>query len=258
MIILLHSSKTMRQVEVATVFRQPLLAERAQVLLGAVASLSAGNLQQCMKISAELAQKTKLQFDDSVQSKGGIAAIDAFLGDIYSGLQVQDFSKEDREYADEHLRILSGLYGVLRPLDGIRPYRLEMGYRLPNLKAKNLYEFWGDAIAKTLPKDGLIVNVSSVEYTKAVLPFVDSSRVVTPIFLTRNKVGDPTFVTVHAKIARGAFAHWMIKNRVETTSELEHFNELGYRFDSEQSAKQAPVFVCDTFGGLGLSVRLLS
>lgn len=256
MIILLHSSKTMRQTAEATVFRRPLLHEKTDKLLGAIEKISADDLQKCMKISSELAVKTKKQFDEMIHAKGGIAALDAFLGDIYSGLQVQDFSEKDRDYADEHLRILSGLFGVIKPLDGVRPYRLEMGYRLPGMGAKNLYDFWGDSIAQTLSKDGLIVNVSSVEYTKAILPFIDQTRVVTPVFLTRNKAGKPTFVTVHAKIARGAFAHWMIKNRIETPHELAGFNELGYHFDEGQSKPQAPVFVCDKFGGLGLSVRL--
>jgi cytoplasmic iron level regulating protein YaaA (DUF328/UPF0246 family) len=132
-----------------------------------------------------------------------------------------------------------------------------MAYRLPDLKFANLYKYWGDAIAKTLPTAGPVVNVSSVEYTKAVLPFINKERVITPRFLTANpKTGEPAFVVVHAKIARGAFARWLITSRTTNIAGFSEFSDIGYRYDKQLSSPTEPVFVCQTFGGIGLSMRL--
>jgi len=234
--------------------RHPQFYDESQQLARAVLQLHPSDLQACMKISKKIADKTYTQFERIVKSDTGMPAIDAFLGDIYSGLQVQSLTESDRSYADKHLRILSGLYGILRPLDFVQPYRLEMAYKLPSLR-RSLYDFWGDTLAKTIPQNEIIINVSSVEYTKTILPYVNNV-VITPKFLTRNDSGVPTFVTVHAKIARGAFAHWMITRRIESIEMLKNFNELGYYYDDNLSTELEPTFVCDAFGGLGLSVRL--
>lgn len=184
-------------------------------------------------------------------------AIDAFLGDIYSGLQVQTFNEADRAYANNHLVILSGMYGGLRALDSVKPYRLEMGYKVPLQDYKNMYDFWGEKIVALLTKSSIVINLSAVEYTKAVLPYAHTARIITPKFMTISpKTGLPTFVTVHAKIARGAFAHWLIKNRIDTIDRLHDFNGLGYFFSETLSTPDQPIFVCETFKGLGLSVRL--
>jgi cytoplasmic iron level regulating protein YaaA (DUF328/UPF0246 family) len=131
-----------------------------------------------------------------------------------------------------------------------------MGYKVPLVNHKNLYDFWGDKIAHLIPKDNLVINLSAVEYTKAVLPYIDNS-VITPKFLTVSpKSDEPVFVTVHAKIARGAFAHWLIKNKINSAELLPEFSELGYQYDKSASTPDQPVFVCRQFKGLGLSVRL--
>ena len=203
-----------------------------------------------MKISNRKTEEVKSLY--GVWSTGicrQVPAIDTFVGDIYSGLQVQAWSSE------QHLLILSGLYGGLRACDGVMPYRLEMGYKLPS--GINMYQFWGDTIASLLPDNiSYIVNLSAAEYTKALLPYSNVS-VIAPKFLTvSSKTGQPTFVTVHTKIARGAFARWMVQSRIEDASRLRDFSELGYRYSAEQSTLKQPVFVCEEFGGLGLSVRL--
>ena len=184
-------------------------------------------------------------------------AIDSFIGDIYSGLQAMTLSKVDRYYANDCLVILSGLYGVLRPLDGVHPYRLEMGYKFPDIPYNNLYQFWSDRLAQALPQDRTIINTSSAEYTKAIFPYLPNARIITPKFLTVSPVThEPTFVTVHAKIARGAFARWLIRNRIEDEASLRNFSELGYRYDPARSTKGEPAFVARTFKGVGLSIRL--
>lgn len=241
-----------------TKLRSPQLLDKAAELAKYIQSLSATELAKAMQISPVLGQKTAAQFADwSSDPNQQSCALDTFVGDMYSGLQVASFTAADRAYADTSLRILSGLYGVIRPLDGIMPYRLEMAYRLPSSTFGNLYNFWGDTVAKTLPSAGPIINASSVEYTRLVTPFVDQARIITPQFLTiSQKTGEPTFVVVHAKIARGAFAHWLITQRIESVSSLPDFNELGYSYSAELSRRDAPAYVAREFGGLGLSVRL--
>lgn len=240
------------------VYHQPPLLSQAEELASYLKKLNQKQIETSMQISPTMAVKTKQLIDEwSTEPEMQSPAIDTFLGDIYSGLQVRTFDEADRAYAQEALYILSGLYGVLRALDSIMPYRLEMAYKLPAKQASNLYEYWGDAIARALPEDCTIINVSSVEYTKAVLPYIKDAKIITPKFMTQDAVsGEPKFVTVHAKVARGAFAHWLIKNRIEGIERLPEFNELNYRYDELLSTENEPVYVCDEFGGLGLSVRL--
>lgn len=234
----------------------PQCIERAESLVSQYRSLPVARLAKIMQVSetkAAVVQQLYAQW--STKAADQVPAVDAFVGDIYSGLQVQMWSQDDRRYAHEHLVILSGLYGALRACDGIMPYRLEMGYKLPD--GSSLYSFWGDAIASTLARDTtVIVNLSAVEYTKAVLPFVDKP-IVSPKFLTISpKTNEPVFVTVHAKVARGAFARWMIQARIDKPEQLRQFTDLGYAYDEERSTDVQPVFVCREFGGIGLSVRL--
>lgn len=240
------------------VITKPIFLDKATVLHEWISSRTSDEVIRIMKISEKLEHLTRRKIiawstKPTLQS----AAIDSFIGDIYSGLRAKEFSDNDRSYAQEHLRILSGLYGILRPLDGVMPYRLEMGYKTPGLHYKNLYDFWGDAIAKTLPSNEVIVNVSSDEYTKAVLPYIKNSNIITPQFLTKNTQSQkPVFVAVHAKIARGAFAKWLIQTQASDPINLPAFNDLGYSYQAEMSSETIPVYICNEFEGLGLSVRL--
>lgn len=256
MIILLHSSKTMHSDAPVIGKSKPKLTSQAEVLNAYLSTLSPAQLMKYMQVNEKLAEEVAGKIVAWQQGQP-TAAIDTFLGDIYSGLQVPSWSEDDRTYAQEHLRILSGLYGVLRPLDGIRPYRLEMGYRLPDPKFSNLYDYWVDGVAKTMKTEKIFLNLAAVEYSKIVTKYLTGAQFISPKFLTVNpETKQPVFVVVHAKIARGAFARWVIQNRIESTDKLEGFNELGYRFDEALSTESEPVFVCQEFKGLGLSVRL--
>jgi cytoplasmic iron level regulating protein YaaA (DUF328/UPF0246 family) len=260
MIILMHSSKTMRVP--ASGIRPsgvPVLLDRAEELVDYLRTLTRPQLAKIMTISAEMAAKTREQYADwSTEPERQAPAAATFVGDIYSGLQVDAFTAADRAYADAHLRILSGLYGILRPFDGICQYRLEMGYRLPAGRYASLYRFWGDSIARQLPASGRIVNLAANEYAKTVLPHVDPGRVITPRFLTVDPASKrPKFVVVHAKVARGAFARWLVTTRVTgTPAAIRKFADIGYEYDDELSSPAEPTFVCREFGGKGLSVRL--
>jgi cytoplasmic iron level regulating protein YaaA (DUF328/UPF0246 family) len=255
MIILMHSSKTMRPPTSGLApTGTPALLDRAEELVAYLRTLSPAELGRVMKVSGDLAAKVRdMHAEWSTKPDRQAPAAATFVGDIYSGLQVDTFTAADRAYADRHLRILSGLYGILRPFDGISPYRLEMGYRLPR---GNLYTFWGTAIAEQLPAKGRIVNLAAGEYSRTVLPYVDAARVVTPRFLTVDQAsGVAKFVVVHAKIARGAFARWLVTGRVKDGA-IREFAEIGYRYDEALSTPAEPAFVCEEFGGKGLSVRL--
>jgi len=260
MIILIHTSKTMRPPahKATPGLTKPLLLDMAIELQAYAQTLTVKDVEKTMHVSEKLAQTTRdLIHEWNTKPVNQRAAVDSFLGDIYSGMQVGQWSDQDRSYAQDHLKILSGLYGVLRPLDGIFPYRMEMGYKLPDPAYKNLYTFWGNSIFKTLPNGVPVVDLSAVEYGKTVTPYLDPSLVITPRFLTVSpKTGEPTFVVVHAKIARGAFASWMIRHRIEDIETLKNFDEIGYGYNAELSTQKQPVFVCKEFGGIGLSVRL--
>ncbi|HUB94203.1 MAG TPA: YaaA family protein [Verrucomicrobiae bacterium] len=256
--VLIHSSKTMRSPIATSSATTPLLMGKVRPLAAYLQTLGTDQLQTAMSISEPLSRKVHTTLASwSAEPNQQSLAVDSFVGDIYSGLRASTLSADDRDYAQHSLRILSGLYGILRPYDGVCPYRLEMGYRLPDKSFGNLYEYWGSDIAKTLPKEGMVVNLSAAEYTKTVVPYIDSARVVAPRFLTINpKTGEPSQVIVHTKIARGAFARWLMVGRINSSDAMPQFDDLNYRYDAALSTPSEPTFVCKTFGGIGLSMRL--
>jgi hypothetical protein len=231
---------------------KPLFAKQADELRSYIRTLSVAELAKYMKISLAKAKTVHSLYEGEFIAS---PAVECFRGDIYSGLRALDFNDSERKRAQERLLILSGLYGVLRPYDEIEPYRLEAAYRFPDKKLGNIYEYWGKALASCIDPDALIVNVTSLEYSKLILPYVSNEQII-PRFLTRKKPGaEPTFVVVHAKIARGAFARWVIQQT--ETSDFTAFDDLGYKYDPSLSSGAEPVYVCDDFGGIGLSQRLL-
>lgn len=235
----------------------PVFKGQAKQLMGYTKTLSVSEISKVMKVSDAVARKTHELIHEWENDMEPTPAMLSFVGDIYSGMQVSTFTPDDFMYAQDRLRILSGLYGILRPLDVISPYRLEMGYRFSDDKFRNLYKFWGRKIVDTLPRDEIIVNTSSQEYARVITDYIDQNHVITPRFYTISpKTNKPTFVTVHSKIARGSFAAWMIKNRIEKVDDLIAFNEIGYQYNTGLSTSRKPAFVCEKFGGIGLSVRL--
>ena len=258
MIILLHSSKTMKATRPAGLeLSKPALMTQAQKLGAYLASMKLKEIQSIMGVSNSLAQEIMITASDWPSAKVQGSALHSFRGDVFSGLQVASFDKKDLAYANQQLKIISGLYGLLRPLDAVTPYRLEMGYKLTREPYTSLYKFWGDSLARLLPEGEAIVNLTSLEYGRAIVPYLDKRLVISPRFYTYNaKTRQHTSVAVHSKIARGAFAHWLITQRINKVSELVNFDEIGYRYEGSLSAPLAPAFVCREFMGKGLSVRL--
>lgn len=235
----------------------PHLESPACELSDILKKLSQPDIEKVMKVSPALAQKTKKLLQQwTSQPDMQMSAADSFLGDVYSGLRYRELSTAAKQRADERLRILSGLYGLLRPRDGIYPYRLEMGYRLPTLPRGSLYDYWGDSIAKLI-NSNLVVNLAPVEYSKAVLPHLgEATEVTSPKFVTYSqKANKPISVAVHAKIARGAFARWLLENDIQDIEQFNEFELLGYRYDPGLSELQQPTFVCREFTGTGLSIK---
>jgi len=174
-------------------------------------------------------------------------ALLAFKSDIYTGLQAQDFNEADFNFSQQHLRMLSGLYGVLRTLDLMMPYRIEMGIKLENSKGKDLYSFWGEQITKKLNEaleqqgDNVVVNLASDEYFKSVKPTKLHGSVIKPVFLDK-KNGKYKAISFYAKKARGLMSRFIIKNRLTQHEQLLDFNLEGYAFDESASQGNERVF----------------
>ena len=208
--------------------------------------LSVAKLRKLMAISEPLAKLNQSRFKvfaESPTPEQVKPAALAFAGDTYTGLQADTFSADDLSYAQNHLRILSGLYGLLRPMDNIQPYRLEMGSKLATRKGKNLYQYWGARIAEAINETGAetLLNCASVEYFGAVQPGVLKLRVVTPVFMEERN-GEAKIVSFFAKKARGMMARYVVQNRIENVEDIKDFDLGGYAFQSALSEPDRFVF----------------
>lgn len=229
---------------------RPAFQPEADDLATVARGLSVDDLQNLMKISESLAKLNRDRFNDFGEMEEKPAAL-AFAGDTYQGLEAASLDADELAWAQEHFRILSGLYGVLRPLDAIQPYRLEMGSRLKTQKGKSLYDYWGEKIAKALKaqadevKTDTLVNCASQEYFGAVDLTALGLRVITPVFM-EDKPGGPKIVSFYAKKARGAMARYIIQRRLTDAEALTEFDTGGYRYRSDMSEEDKPVFVRST------------
>ncbi|HET8731039.1 MAG TPA: peroxide stress protein YaaA [Moraxellaceae bacterium] len=223
---------------------------QSQALVGLLRDLSVQDLARLMDLSDKLAALNVARFAEwspVFTDANSRAAILAFRGDVYEGMEAWTFSADDHAFAQTHLRILSGLYGLLRPLDRLQPYRLEMGTALANPAGRNLYAFWGDTLAQALNEsligqgDDVLVNLASEEYSRAALTPALRARVVTPQF-REEKDGRFRMVSFHAKRARGLMAGWILRNRLGKPEELRDFDAGGYRFNAGLSGGDTLVF----------------
>lgn len=234
-------------------YSQAELLDHAQILAEQAKTLSPAELSQLMKISDKLAGLNAARFAQwtpNITPQHGRAALLAFKGDVYTGLDAASLTEDDFTYAQTHLRILSGLYGVLKPLDLMLPYRLEMGTRLSNVRGNDLYAFWGEQITKQLNRalveqgDDLVVNLASNEYFKAVKPAKLDGRVITPVFKDL-KNGQYKIISFYAKKARGMMVRYLIEHRVTELAQLNKFDAGGYDYSEALSTPDAPVFLRD-------------
>ncbi|OHU89133.1 MULTISPECIES: peroxide stress protein YaaA [Pseudoalteromonas] len=233
-------------------FTQPELLQHSEELIKVCRTLSMQQVASLMKISDKLAGLNVARFNDwsvPFTAQNAKQAVLAFNGDVYSGLEANTLSEDALAYAQQHLRILSGLYGVLKPLDLMQAYRLEMGTKLDNPKGKNLYEFWGSIIAQKLnealaqSKSSQLVNLASNEYFKAVDKKSLEGEIITPVFKDC-KNGQYKVISFYAKKARGMMARYIMEQQVTSLDTLREFDMAGYYY-SEQATTKAnePVFL---------------
>lgn len=223
------------------------LAER-DALLATARDLTPKDLEKLMGISSKLADLNVARYKSIGSGEGEKQAVELYAGDTYAGLEAATMDAEALDFAQDHLRILSGLYGLLRPKDMIEPHRMEMGTKLKTPRGKSLYEFWGDQIAEQLNRDAaaagtdVLINCASVEYFTAADREVLGLRVITPMFYETKK-GAPKIVSFFAKKARGAMARFICEGRLTDPEDIKRFDTGGYAYQPEMSAPDRPVFL---------------
>jgi len=253
MITLLSPSKSQDIAHTPTTrkYTIPEFLDRAAELVDRLRSLTVPNLAALLSVSEKIARLNVDRFAGWTREhtpENALQAIFTYAGDVYRGFAVDSLSAEDLYYAQNHLRTLTGLYGILRPLDLIQPYRLEMATPLETRRGSDLYEFWGDALTRTITEaltnhhDHTVVNLASKEYASAVDSNALDGPVVTPVFKDR-KGEKLRSVAIYMKQARGAMARFMIANRVEEPDGLKAFSEDGYRYSEQHSTERELVFV---------------
>jgi len=253
MLVVVSPAKALDMEPVGITPTQPAFQEDAVRLSKTARNLTLAELKKLMHLSDDLARLNRDRFKAFAAEPNADAvkpAALAFNGDTYQGLEAKTLSEDDMIWAQDHLRILSGLYGLLRPLDAMQPYRLEMGSKLKTRRGKSLYDYWGDIIAKALNAQAaevdaqVLVNCASQEYFGAVDLNALKLRVITPQFM-EVKDGKPRIVSFFAKRARGAMARYVVENRLTDPEDIKGFSSGGYAYDPDLSEGDQWVFVRD-------------
>jgi cytoplasmic iron level regulating protein YaaA (DUF328/UPF0246 family) len=253
MLMVISPAKTLDYETPAAIarFTLPEHLEQSSLLIEQLRELTPAQIATLMSLSDKLAGLNAARFSSwtaAFSPANAKQALLAFKGDVYTGLNAEDFTAADFDYAQQHLRMLSGLYGLLRPLDLMQAYRLEMGTKLANPRGKNLYEFWGERISGYLNQalleqgDNLLLNLASNEYFSAVKRNALNARVINTEFKDR-KNGQYKIISFYAKKARGLMARYVIKERLNDPAGLKDFNYQGYRYAAEQSKPDSLVFL---------------
>ena len=254
MILVLSPSKTMTlEKHQYPDFTLPVLLEQSLELAEKLKKLRPGQIAKLMGISNKLAQLNWQRYQDFTtpfNPDNAWQALLAFKGDVYSGLDAETFSDADLTFSQDHIRILSGLYGVLKPLDLMQAYRLEMGTKFAIGGSKNLYQFWNSRVTESLNYDlkdrehGVLVNLASDEYFKVIQPKILQAQIL-KISFKENKNGAYKVIAIHAKRARGLMANFVVKNRLDNAKDLKSFDSEGYEFNKALSSTEELVFCRD-------------
>lgn len=256
MLILLSPAKSLDYESKLTTRKhtEPRLLEHSTELIDVMRTKTVDEIAEMMSISMELADlnaRRYVEFETPFTRKNARPAIFAFDGDVARGMNAREsFSERDFSEAQKTVRILSGLYGVLRPLDLMQPYRLEMGSKVKTSRGDTLYDYWDGVIAPTLnadlaesPGPELVINLASGEYFGSVNKKVLNGTLVSPRFLDQAPGGEYKIISFSAKWARGAMAAWLVRNRIRSARALRDFDVAGYRYDPSQSTTNEPTFV---------------
>jgi cytoplasmic iron level regulating protein YaaA (DUF328/UPF0246 family) len=235
---------------VTTKYSQPSLLEHSQLLIDRCVELTPAQIASLMSLSDKLAGLNAARFGQWSQpftTENSRPAVLAFNGDVYTGLDANSFSEQDFDFAQRHFRILSGLYGLLKPLDLMQAYRLEMGTKLSNERGDNLYQFWGDVITHELNTalaeqgDDVLINLASTEYFKSVKKKSLKATIITPAFKDW-KNGQYKMISFFAKKARGLMARYIIQNKITDVEQLKQFDLAGYQYSADFSKGNDWVF----------------
>ncbi len=253
MLIIISPAKTLdfsEETRFTDSFSQPEMLQESQLLIRQLAKMSENKISKLMNISDKLAalnHERYQRFSVPFSPVNAKQALLAFRGDVYLGFDLQNYSEADYAFAQDRLRILSGLYGLLKPLDLIQPYRLEMGTQLKTRRGKDLYAFWGGRITKQLQAameaadTDILINLASHEYFKSVRQDKLKGRIITPIF-KEERDGQLKMISLFAKKARGLMSNFAIKHRLTDVEELKHFREEGYTFRPGESSESQWLF----------------
>lgn len=231
-------------------YSQPRFLTQSQQLIEGLKQLSVIDIASLMKLSDTLAGLNMARFQTWSQPfslDNAKQAVFAFKGDVYTGLDAETLGLSDIEFMQKHLRILSGLYGILRPLDLMQAYRLEMGTKFTNIKGKDLYQFWGSELRESLESelsDNILINLASNEYFKAIQSKKMTARIITPIFKDW-KNGQYKIISFYAKKARGLMTRYIIDHQIDEPENIKQFDSAGYRFSSDMSEGDNWVFIRD-------------
>ena len=252
MLIVISPAKTlnMKAIVPSSLYSTPNHLNRSQELIKVLKKKNIKQLEKLLGISTQLAQLNYERFQQwhiPYNPNEAKQAIFAFRGDVFIGIDIDSFTNDQLEYTQDHLRILSGLYGVLKPMDLILPYRLEMGTSLSVARNKNLYEFWKDLITDEIEKaihvqsDKILINLASNEYFKSIDKSKLGATIITPVFKDY-KNGQYKMISFYAKKARGMMSRFILQNKIEKVKDLKHFEEDGYFFNEKMSAEASPTF----------------
>jgi uncharacterized protein len=252
MLIVISPAKTLDfdTLPMTKVHTQPEFLKDSRQLVSGLKKLAPHEVSALMKISDKLGTLNYMRFNDwktPFTLNNAKQALLAFKGDVYTGIDVETFSHQDLKFAQTHLRILSGLYGVLRPLDLIQAYRLEMGTKFENKKGKDLYEFWNTKITDQINKDikasksKTLINLASNEYFKSIRENDINAEIIVPVFKDY-KNGKYKIISIFAKKARGLMSAYIIKNKIKNPEELKDFDLDGYKYNKRESSETRWVF----------------
>ena len=255
MLIVISPAKTLdyETTPVTDNFTQPDFLEHSQELIDQLKELTPAAIGKLMSVSDKIAGLNAARFEAWTQpfdTKNAKQAILAFKGDVYTGLDAESLTEKGFEFAQNHLRILSGLYGLLRPLDLMQAYRLEMGTKFANKRGKDLYTFWGDLITNALNQeldrqdDNILINLASNEYFKSIQPKQLNADIITPVFKDL-KNGQYKIISFYAKKARGLMTRYIIDKKITKPASLKKFNYGGYSFNADMSDNKQWVFTRD-------------
>ncbi len=253
MLIVISPAKTLDYdtAPVTDTYSQPAYLEHSAELIEQLRTLSVQDIAELMKLSDKLSSLNVARYESwtpEFDTDNAKQAVLAFKGDVYTGLDAESLSEESFAFAQDHLRILSGLYGILKPLDLMQPYRLEMGTKLANSRGKDLYQFWGNIITEALNKEleteQILINLASNEYFKAAKAKNINGRIITPAFKDW-KNGQYKMISFYAKKARGLMTRYIIENQLTDPEQLKEFDLEGYRFAESMSEGDTWTFIRD-------------